>query len=72
MRDVSFIRGDDDTGYAISFPNFPGCVSVGDSVDEAIRHGREALTGDAEVNLTELSDEALMDLVRLDVTRAAT
>ena len=34
--------------------------------------GREfdILAGDAEVNLTELSDEALLDLVRLDVTRA--
>ena len=31
----------------------------------------DILAGDAEVNLTELSDEALMDLVRLDVTRAA-
>ena len=30
----------------------------------------DVLAGDAEVNLTELSDEALMDLVRLDVTRA--
>ena len=31
----------------------------------------ELLSGDGEVNLTELSDEALMDLVRLDVTQAA-
>lgn len=31
----------------------------------------DILAGDGEVNLTELSDEALMDLVRLDVTRAA-
>ena len=43
MRYVSFIHRDDDTGYGISFPDCPGCVSVGDSVDEAIRHGREAL-----------------------------
>ena len=31
----------------------------------------DLLAGNAEVKLTELSDEALMDLVRLDVTRAA-
>ena len=43
MRYVSFIHRDDDTVYGISFPDFPGCVSVGDTVDEAIRHGREAL-----------------------------
>ena len=43
MRYVSFIHRDDDTGHGISFPDCPGCVSVGDSVDEAIRHRREAL-----------------------------
>ena len=41
MRYASFIHRDDDMGYGISFPDFPGCVSVGDSVDEAIRHGCE-------------------------------
>ncbi|MDE0690802.1 MAG: type II toxin-antitoxin system HicB family antitoxin [Gammaproteobacteria bacterium] len=42
MRYVSFIHRDD-AGYGVSFPDFPGCVSVGDSIDEAIRHGSEAL-----------------------------
>ena len=31
----------------------------------------DILAGEGEVNLTELSDEALLDLVRLDITRAA-
>ena len=31
----------------------------------------DILAGDTEVTLTELSDEALMDLVRLDVTPVA-
>ena len=43
MRYVSFIHRDRDSGYGISFPDFPGCVSVGDTVDEAIRHGCETL-----------------------------
>lgn len=42
MRYVSFIHRDD-AGYGVSFPDFPGCVSVGDDIDEAIRHGSEAL-----------------------------
>ena len=42
MRYVSFIH-QDDAGYGISFPDFPGCVSVGDTVDDAVRHGCEAL-----------------------------
>src|SRR5215471_889706 len=29
--------------YGISFPDFPGCVSGGESVDEALRRGRDAL-----------------------------
>ena len=37
----------------VSFPDFPGCVSVGDSVDEAVRRGREALAFHVEG----LSDE---------------
>ncbi|MDE2134452.1 MAG: type II toxin-antitoxin system HicB family antitoxin [Alphaproteobacteria bacterium] len=29
--------------YGISFPDFPGCVSAGETVDEAILRGRETL-----------------------------
>ena len=42
MRYVSFIHRDD-AGYGVSFPDFPGCVSVGDTVDDAVRQGGEAL-----------------------------
>ena len=42
MRYVSFIHRDD-TGYGVSFPDFPGCVSVGDTLDDAVRHACEAL-----------------------------
>ena len=48
--------------------------TVEERIDEMIAEKRkladDVLAGGAEVNLTELSDEALMDLVRLDVTRA--
>jgi predicted RNase H-like HicB family nuclease len=30
--------------YGISFPDFPGCISGGITIDEALRRGREALT----------------------------
>ena len=42
MRYVSFIHRDE-AGYGISFPDFPGCMSVGDTVDDAVRRGSEAL-----------------------------
>ena len=48
MRYVAVIHRDDDTGFGISFPDFPGCVAVGGTVDDAIRHGCEALAFHAE------------------------
>lgn len=68
---------EDDGAYGISFPDFPGCVSGGDSADEAIVRGRETLAfhvagmvedGDPLPhlrNLTELRDDpAFRDAVR--------
>ena len=43
MRYVALIHGDNEPGFGIGFPDFPGCVSDGDTVEEAIRRGREAL-----------------------------
>ena len=42
MHYVSFIHRSK-AGYGVSFPDYPGCVSVGDTVDDAIRHGSEVL-----------------------------
>ena len=42
MRYVSFIHHDD-AGYGVSFPDFPGCVAVGETLEAAVRHGCEAL-----------------------------
>ncbi len=30
-------------GFGVSFPDFPGCVSMGGTVDDAVRPGSEAL-----------------------------
>ncbi len=30
-------------GYGVSFPDFPGCVAVGDDLENALREGAEAL-----------------------------
>ena len=29
--------------YGISFPDFPGCIAGGETIDEALRRGRDAL-----------------------------
>ena len=43
MRYVAFVHKDPDSAYGLSFPDFPGCVSVGDTMDEVIANGTEAL-----------------------------
>ena len=43
MLYIAFIHSDTDPGYGISFPDFPGCVSAGDTIDEVIQSGAKAL-----------------------------
>ena len=43
MRYVAFIHGDEEGGFGISFPDFPGCVSVGVTRHDAIAQGATAL-----------------------------
>jgi antitoxin HicB len=31
-------------GYLVEFPEYPGCIADGESPEEAIREGRDALT----------------------------
>ena len=44
MRYVAFLHDDEEPGFGISFPDFPGCISDGDTVDDALRRGAEALS----------------------------
>lgn len=30
-------------GYLVEYPDVPGCMSDGETIEEAVRHGREAL-----------------------------
>lgn len=43
MRFVAFIHTDAAGGFGISFPDFPGCISDGDTVDAAVTRGEAAL-----------------------------
>ena len=43
MHYFAFIHTDDTPGFGVSFPDFPGCVTQGDTIDEALRLAREAL-----------------------------
>ena len=41
---VALIRKDTDSDYGVSFPDFPGCVTAGETLDEARAMAAEALT----------------------------
>ena len=36
-------------GYLIEFPDLPGCMSDGETIEEAIRNGHDAMLGWLEV-----------------------
>ena len=40
---IALIHKQDDSDYGVSFPDFPGCVSAGVTLEEARRMGAEAL-----------------------------
>jgi predicted RNase H-like HicB family nuclease len=40
---TAIIEGSDEPGYSVFFPDLPGCVSAGDTVEEAALNAREAL-----------------------------
>jgi predicted RNase H-like HicB family nuclease len=40
---VALIHKDPDSDYGVSFPDLPGCVSAGSTLDEAIALAHEAL-----------------------------
>jgi predicted RNase H-like HicB family nuclease len=43
-RYPAVLRHDDDTDYAVSFPDLPGCIAVGSSPEEALQAAEDALT----------------------------
>jgi predicted RNase H-like HicB family nuclease len=46
---IGLIHKDADSDFGVSFPDFPGCVSAGETLDEAVAMGREALEGHVAV-----------------------
>lgn len=57
MRYAALVHKEPDSSYGVSFPDFPGCISAGDSLDEALANAAEALKGHAA--LMETDGEAL-------------
>ena len=52
---IGLIHKDEDSDYGVSFPDFPGVITAGETLDEARRLAEEALTFHAE-GMTEDGD----------------
>jgi predicted RNase H-like HicB family nuclease len=48
-RYVALIRKESRSDYGVEFPDFPGCVTAGSTLDEALAMAEEALEGHVEV-----------------------
>lgn len=42
---VALVHKDEGTSYGVSFPDVPGCISAGDTMEEALANAAEALAG---------------------------
>ena len=49
MDYVAIIHKDHDSDFGVSFPDFPGCITAGRTLNEAKDMALEALTGHIEV-----------------------
>ncbi|MCS6918988.1 MAG: type II toxin-antitoxin system HicB family antitoxin [Fimbriimonadales bacterium] len=45
MRFLVYLEPDEDGGYVVSVPSLPGCVSQGETVEEALEMIRDAIAG---------------------------
>jgi len=42
---AALVHKDEGTSYGVSFPDVPGCISAGDTFEEAVANAGEALAG---------------------------
>ena len=42
---IALVHKDPGTSYGVSFPDVPGCISAGDTFEEAVANAAEALAG---------------------------
>jgi predicted RNase H-like HicB family nuclease len=49
MDYIAIIHKDPGSDFGVSFPDFPGCITAGHTVEEAKEMALEALTGHMEV-----------------------
>jgi len=57
MRFKVVLEASDEGGYTVYVPSFPGCVSEGETVEEALKNIREAI----ELYLEPVEDDLILE-----------
>jgi predicted RNase H-like HicB family nuclease len=57
MRFKVVLEASDEGGYTVYVPSLPGCISEGETVEEALRNIREAI----ELYLEPVEDDLVID-----------
>lgn len=65
---IALLRKDEASDFGVDFPDFPGCVTAGGTLQEASAMAREALRGHIALMLEE--GEAIPDPAPLDAVMA--
>jgi predicted RNase H-like HicB family nuclease len=65
MDYIAIIHKDPNSDFGVSFPDFPGCITAGRTLDEAKEMAREALTG--HIALMREAGESLPEPSTLDL-----
>lgn len=71
---IGIIHKDDDSDFGISFPDFPGCVSAGESLAQLAAMGQEALSGHIALMVDEgmtIPAPTAMDVIMQDANNRA-
>jgi predicted RNase H-like HicB family nuclease len=73
MRYVAFVHKEPDSVYGVSFPDFPGCISGGETLDIALANASQALQG--HVQMIEADGETVplprsLDAIQADASLA--
>lgn len=66
---IALIHKDSDSDFGVSFPDFPGCITAGSSLQEALALAAEALAGHIELMLED--GETIPEPSDMDAVMAA-
>ena len=68
MKYIALIHKEENTDYGVSFPDFPGCVSAGETLEQVKMLAQEALISHIDI-LKEMEQEVIYIRKQLKITQ---